>query len=315
MKTYVIGKLKRLYVPFVIVNVLFILLNNLFLRIGFYTADNTFLDLTNSYLITQKTTELMDVRTMIIGIINALFWGGGYSQLCGVTWFLSSLFMVCVGHMVWEFFISKQSKLFKNRIIVLISTLVVCLVVSFMIKRIGISLPGIITRFFGCYAAYLCGVLFREFNIVKYCNIKLGIIAFIITVVFLFVPIDTSIDLSKSMIGNPFMFVILCFSGFVFCFEIARLFVRLNIKPLEICGKESMAVFLFHPISFKIVTFLYLILAGRPMVLLAAYLTLDGENPLLPVLYLIVGIMVPLVGNKCYSLIREKFEKSVNKET
>ena len=52
MKTYVIGKLKRLYVPSVIVNVLFILLNNLFLRIGFYTADNTFIDLTNSYLIT-----------------------------------------------------------------------------------------------------------------------------------------------------------------------------------------------------------------------------------------------------------------------
>lgn len=309
MKSYVIGKLKRLYVPFVIVNVLFILLNNLFLRIGFYTADSTFLELTSSYHITQRISEPMDVHTMIIGIVNALFFSGGYSRLCGVTWFLSSLFMVCVGHMVLEFSISK---LCNKRILILILTLVVCLAISFLIKRCDISLPGIITRFFGCYAAYLCGILFREFNIVKYCNPVLGIIAFAITVVIALIPINNPIDLSKSMIGNPLLFVVLCFSGYVFCYELASLLVRLKIKPIGICGKESMAIFLFHPISFKIVTFMYLLLLGRPMILLATYLSLDGESTLLPVLYLIVGVVVPLICDKYYSLIMNKV-KALNK--
>lgn len=73
MKQYVIGKLKRLYVPFVILNVSFILLNNFFLHIGFITNDNTFLDLTSSYFLVQKTYEQMDALTMIIGVVNALF--------------------------------------------------------------------------------------------------------------------------------------------------------------------------------------------------------------------------------------------------
>jgi len=226
--------------------------------------------------------------------------------MCGVTWFLSSLFMVCVFHMVLEYVISKL--LINKRTIVLISALVFCITTCFLIHHIGISIPGIIKRLFGCYAAYICGVLCREYSILKFSNPKSGVIAFIITVVLVLLPVDTSVELSRSRIGNPFLFVVLCFSGFVFCYELARLLARTRIKPIEICGKESMAIFLFHPISFKIVTFLYLILFGRPMILLAAYPALDDENPILPVFYLFVGVMVPLVCNKYYTDIKDKIK-------
>lgn len=303
IKHYVVGKLIRLYIPFVILNAFFILLNNFFLRIGFYTEDVTFLNLTSSYQIVQRISEQMDARTMIIGVINALFFSGGYSQLCGVTWFLSSLFMVCIVHMLLELVISKQ---LNKRTVFLFLALVLCLICCFLIKYYGISFPGIIKRFFGCYVAYLCGVLFREFNCLKFCNPISGVIAFIITVIVVLFPVDTSIDLSKSMIGNPLLFIILCLSGFVFCYELARLLACLKINPVKICGKESMAIFLLHPISFKIVTFFYLLIFGRPMILLAAYLALDGECPLLPMFYIIVGVFVPLVCNKYYSVIKDK---------
>lgn len=303
MKHYVIGKIKRLYVPFIIMNVLFILLNNIFLHIGLITDDPTFLDLTSSYLLVQKTSEQMDYLTMIIGVINALFFSGGYAKMCGVTWFLSSLFMVCVVHMFLEFFISR---LLNRRTTILIMTLALCLIACLLIKNLGIGMPGIMKRFFGCYAAYLCGVLFKEFNMLKFCNPKLGVIAFIITVILVLIPLDTSVELSKSKIGNPVLFLMLCFSGFVFCYELARLFAYYNLKPVEICGKESMSIFLLHPISFKIVTFLYLLIYSRPMILLAAYPALDGENSILPVFYVIVGVFVPLVCDKYYSIIKEK---------
>ena len=67
-----------------------------------------------------------------------------------------------------------------------------------------------------------------------------------------------------------------------------------------------MSVFLFHPISFKIVIFLYLFIFGRPMILLAAYLALDGESSVLPVFYLFVGVFVPLVSNKYYTIIKNR---------
>lgn len=212
--------------------------------------------------------------------------------------------MVCVFHMVVELVISKL--LINKRTVFLILTLVLCLTACFLIRHTGISIPGIFKRFFGCYAAYICGILFKENNILKFCNPKLGVIAFIITVALVLLPIDTSVELSRSKIGNPFWFVVLCFSGFVFVYELARQLARIRIKPVEICGKESMAIFLLHPISFKLVTFLYLLLFGRPMILLAAYPALDGENIILPLFYLIVGVLVPLVCNKYYTDIKDK---------
>lgn len=309
MKHYIIGKLKRLYIPFVLLNVVFILLNNFFLRIGFITDDPNFLDLTRSYLIAQTTSQHMDCLSMITGIANALVFSAGYARLSGVTWFLSSLFMVCVGHLLWEYIITKLLKRNKiGRFVVLFFSLTLCLTFCIIIENYSIGLPGIIKRFFGCYAAYLCGVIFRELDIIKFCNPKSGVIAFIVTVVLFLIPVNTSVELSKNIIGNPFFFLVLCCSGFVFCIELARLLCSYKIKAFEICGKESMAIFLLHPISFKIVTYIYLLVFGRPMVLLAAYFALDGECLLLPLFYLLTGVFVPLACNRCYSDIKEKIK-------
>lgn len=306
MKNYFIGKVKRLYVPFIIVNITFILLNNVFLKIGFITNNNSFLEFTSKYRIPQSLADKMGIGTMVKGIVKALFFSGGYARLCGVTWFLSSLFMVSIFHMILEFFIARQFtvKEKKKRIVVLFITIIVCLIFCVIIDYIKISIPGIIRRMFGCYVAYLIGVVLREIRIINYINPVSIFVCFFITVLFNYINLDTSIELSQGRIGNPVIYPILCLCGFIFCYGFAKLLVLKNIRIIEICGKESMSIMLFHCLSFKIVSLIYLIISKRPFVLLAASPALENENVFLPFFYLFIGVFVPLGGKLVYDKIK-----------
>lgn len=101
---YVIKKIKQLYLPFVLWNSLFLLLNNFFIDINVYTNNNLFLELFNGkYACLTNYSSIKEIITKLIDIL--LF--SGETQLGGAFWFLKVLFFISILYGLSELILKK----------------------------------------------------------------------------------------------------------------------------------------------------------------------------------------------------------------
>lgn len=96
---YIISRMKRLYLPFVAVNIVYVLLNNLFVKIGFYTTDPSFLELTTDWPVQQSISSVFGIKRIVIDCIKSVGLMSGSARLVGTCWFLSTLFIVSLIHL------------------------------------------------------------------------------------------------------------------------------------------------------------------------------------------------------------------------
>jgi fucose 4-O-acetylase-like acetyltransferase len=92
-KNYVIKKIKGLYVPFVICNGLFVLLNNLFINMGIYSNNQELLNISRYWPVQQTLMQPLGLNLELKKLL-AVFLFCGPTQLGTASWFLTSLFEV-----------------------------------------------------------------------------------------------------------------------------------------------------------------------------------------------------------------------------
>lgn len=301
---YVLRKLKTLYIPFVLFNGACVLLNNFFIKINFYTSNTDLLLWENSPLVVSRFLEFkypMGVTETIKSLIKVLLFSGE-TQFGGATWFLRTLFIVAVFHAIFEF-IFKKAKV-KKIIFILIN--IICIIFSQIISQYDLHMHFGLQNVFLAYYMYSIGMILKDKKILenKKINNKIVLVcSFIISfAILVYLSMDNKISFVDNKIVNILFFTFTSILGFIMLFSFSKIFNYFE-KIFIYLGKRTIPIILFHFLSFKVVTIIYLIHNNKPLYLLAAFPCLIDNY--LWILYTIIGVVLPLAIYEIYSKIKK----------
>lgn len=286
-KSFIIRKIKTLYVPYVLYNGLFLVLHNVFVILNIYSNDPSLITLTKGSAYSQHLTDYFPLGRIIRETIKVLC-GIGTQELGSATWFLIELFVIVIFHGTISFITKKK----RNRNIVFYTLFVAMLIASVLIN--DLPMRGEIKRFPVTYVAFLLGYFLRNINIKNmYSSWSIPLSACIL----LGMVNLGNIELSTARIVNPFFFILCSISGWILLMSIAKQIIKARSfsKYLIYVGKHTMPILALHLLSFKLVSLMYILVHGRPICLLASFHILF-ETPLYYwIFYTIIGVAVPLM--------------------
>lgn len=293
-------KLKLLWLPYFVWNLVYSLLNNLFIKINVYTDNQGLLNYVSGSHV--KTHQFMNAIDIIKNVMKGAIFSGG-TEMGGAFWFLKILFAVSVCYCVGDFL---AIKVFKQ-------SLIVQLIVSVILLTIGYSLHG--QRIYGiaqvasCYCLYFMGYLLKLMK-AKYqgWNWKQFLPVFIVSfAVLLLLNQFGGVALDRNSYENPAFLLATSFMGWCFLYSIAYFITLLPIKNFFLAiGKRTLTIVIFHFLSFKIVAIIVVKVYSLPDFCMAAFPNLHGAKGMWWLAYTIVGVGIPVVLNISYRFLVNK---------
>lgn len=311
---YTKRKIKSLWVPYFLWNTVFVLLNNIFIKIGVYCVDPSFLEAA-----TGERNELaiyFGLKDYVVAIIKGCLMLDT-AQVGGALWFLRSLLVISVGHNLVKYFI-KNIK-YKN---VIMGVIIAAAIISAMLMgSINSLVPNwesnrLLTivikagrQLFAPYLVYLTGMLLKKVSINTFIQNRRVVCCIISFIMLVFMSKIGRVDLSMGIITNIFFFMLASILGWLFVMPIGYSIVGENIlsKGLEYMGKHTMCIIALHLISFKLVSAFYLLITNSDFMLLASFPVLDKTNRILWVFYSLVGVFLPLLLDMFYRKCKKKY--------
>lgn len=302
---FVKQRIKTLWIPYVKYGVLFVLLHNFFIDIHVYD--------------TAVNKEWMDIHPYTNAeILKSLLLVFSFQQpelMPGPLWFVVVLFFAMI-----IFFISNKTASFfppKRRLLIILLISVIsgglgCYFISIerMFRfRFEVSLlmqPML-------FAGFICH---RYWHMaLKYINYIAGIIFLVLLVLYAYV-LGVEIDISACRIENPSVFYSAALFGIGFCLCLSYYINKTNYlkKIIAYAGENSYHIMALHFLSFKIISYIYVVVYEKPISVLAEfpYITGDWWVP-----YTIAGVFIPLIfigllrkgGNYIEDLIKKIWTK------
>lgn len=295
LKKFIINKVKRLYLPYVIGNGICILLNNFFIDLNIYNITNH---------------QYYTIKEIIINIIKVMLFKGN-TEMLGATWFLGILFIITISYAIIEYVLNKNIniKKHKNKIQLLIA--VVLLLLGCYLSREDFNIKFINLSIFTCYILFYIGERFR-----KYEKDRKNIIRIVITLLsFVFlILLDKygTIELSKNEYTNPIYFIIVSLLGWYMVYNVSYYLSKLKIinKILQYIGEHTMPILIFHFIAFKIINLVLVIVLRQDYKLIGNFPVLYKDNHWW-IIYTIFGIGIPLLINKIWILLKSRNRKEL----
>lgn len=285
-RTFILRKIRSLWLPFVLCNALFNLVHNLFLEIGIYSDNPMFIKMAagaNNYLQEYRTAS-----EICIEIIKNLFFAGG-SQLGGATWFLRTLFQVLFVYMIIIYITGKYN---STKLVICISAFV-CIVGASIVSMYNLKFPLGMHSFFAAFLAFLAGVLINKTDFNKIIS-KHKYKAVVICFLSLFMLNKYGkVDMASGNITNVVFFLISSVTGWFMLYSIASCKCIRDNRLLVYTGRHTLSIMALHFLAFKIVTWIYLSISGGDMLYLAAFPVIRNV-PFLWVFYTLCGVAVPL---------------------
>lgn len=303
----------RLMLPYYVCNVTFILLHNIFIEVGVYTDNPEILEI-QDLPIEQFVAGHLSLKSMIPYVYHALCNEGG-GQLTGATWFLYTLFCVCISHCFAEYLISKCHNR-KVKEIIWIGILGILISISWVASEgkldsfaynRHLKLPA-------AYLLYLIGVKLRRLSVfntwkqhhIFYCA-SAGIVLCLLSKI-------GTIELSMYRIINPAFLILTSISGWVLLNSLGDLFVGKTAGAvLSYIGKNTLPILMLHMISFKIVSYIIVQIKGIPFYLVALYTIIFDTSEWEKILYTIVGCSVPIALSLGFKRLIRLLTRSTNK--
>ncbi|MFG6328327.1 MAG: acyltransferase [Lachnospiraceae bacterium] len=298
-KVFVLKKIKSLWLPFVLCNALFNLIHNFLLETGIYSDNPQFLKMVtgpNNYLQPYRT-----VSATCKEIIKNLLFAGG-SQLGGATWFLRTLFQVLLVYMV----IIYISRKFNSRKIMLCISGFICITGATIVSIYNLRLPLGIHSFFAAFAVFQTGVfvhnacLDKRFSRHKY---KVIVISFLLLCL---LNRYGKVNMSSGNITNIVFFLAVSITGWVLLYSIASCKSIRENKLLIYIGQHTLSIMVLHLLAFKIVTWIYILISNRDVLLLAAFPVIS-KVPYLWAFYTLCGVAVPLFAEAVFLKFKKAF--------
>lgn len=281
---FVKKRVKGLYFPFLKYGIFFLLLHNVFFRFNIYNGEYGFQG-GASFLYAAS-----DYWEKFLGLLKF----GGAEQLLGAYWFLSSLFIVSILFLCLFYFADRFGKQRRQ------SLLFVCITFVYIsgggIATLGMHLPRSLERemiaLFPFYLGYLSSNNLRVKDFLsKYQNAAVGCACCLLL---LCLTRWGSVELVTSEITNPLFFLLCTFLG---CWMTMSFSVSLpwGRKFVAYAGEHTMGILTFHFLCFKLVNLLKIDCYDWPAVRLAEFPVIGENNTYWWLLYVVVGVEVPLL--------------------
>lgn len=298
-------KIKTLYVPYALCAILFTLLNNFFLRIGFYDG---------------QIIPYQDKKNMLINCIKGLLFFKS-TQMGGATWFLRILFFVSVIFAIINYILKKIK--IHNTVIIQISISLIFLSIVWFFKNsiynLNQSIYFFISEFALGYLTYCLGVCMNHyflFERIKSLSFEIIILLISISFTILFYQNSiATISIDKGEFYNPFFFIFASLTGFILLFNISKiiLYIYPKEKLLTTIGQNTMSIMLFHFFFFKLGNLLFIQSYKLEKSLLASFPTLynkvNKNHIIIGGGYLFIGIFLPIFISLLFKTIRRQWNK------
>lgn len=285
-KEFIKKRVKSLYMPFVLLESLFLLFHNLFVKIGLYN------ELSNTKLI-------LNLKNIIVNFFKILTLGYG-EQLAGPLYFLISLLEINI--LFWC--LLKISKKFKNK------GYLICILISTILFFVGCytKLPRMLSQSLIGLFFYSFGFLFKKIEK----KIKFRLDFFIILSIIVWVCSRYNfVDISKLSITYKPLLIISGLCGTYLILYIANKLEFLNNKFILYCGENTLYVLAFHFLAFKIIVLIELIIYKVDFVKLGIFPAYQ-QNLTWSIILTFFGVIIPLGINKLKDLIKYKINKVQN---
>lgn len=292
--TFLKKRIKGLYIPFVKWSVFFLLLHNLFLRVGIYNTYYGYEGGSFSYTILDTFQRLGKI----------LFTMTVYEEILGGFWFLRSLFVTCLLIAVVSFILknSCNSCKSKNWLICLLF-----LVTTIVIRRIAPDNEFCREISMGCLGAmfYMLGYLLMPFA--HYWENKYCCLLCCISLLFFFYYFKAGISMGCGYNKVvPFAFSALSGTLLTIYFskqsEIRMPFLK---RSLYYIGNHTLEILALHFLVFRFVSYFFTIIYGIDVVHVAEHPVIkDIVSP--PcywwIIYSVAGIVIPLLLNRIWQI-------------
>ena len=254
IKDYLVNKIKRLYIPFIIVNISAILIHNLFYVIGIIGDYYTF-------------------NEIIINSIKALMFNVP-DLLCAPTWFIFALFVVGLCYL----FLFKVAKIFgKYQDLAIIFASSVMFVIGCLYKNLFASITyancSIITIIFVSMIFMTFGYLIKKYKIRQYVDSNdkvrlLIIVASIVCLLLINSVFEFNLDYRTGQFNSAKLFILASISGYVVLSRIPMILIKSNailVKMFNYLGKHTLTILLWHGIFFNVITIFQVLLFNTPI--------------------------------------------------
>lgn len=313
-RTFIAHRIKGLYLPFWRWSVILLILHNLLFSISILNEQygNAANGVMHPYNWHQFGQHLWSITMNM----------SGYNDfLCGTFWFFRALFLASIGFLL-VFKILKKSEYFKDNVAAGWGIFIIGLVLTFWKVADGLTLTGIAQ---GGYRELMgltfmaAGFLLRQYNFVVRTTWKVALPCFLFLILasFLF---PTSMAWNPSMkefISLPLPAIAAFVSLTYACTFIDK---KDNIikRSLVYIGNNTLYIFAFHLLAFKVVSALKLWYYDLPWASIGSHPTIFAppSNLLWILLYAIAGIGLPLIWMVGYKhiagLINITEKKTIN---
>lgn len=285
-KSFIIKRVKSLWLPFALCNGIFSVCHNLFLQLGIYTSDENILLL--DPVMSRYLCNPMEAKEILLAVTKNLLFAGE-TLLGGAMWFLRTLFVVSVVHLVirWIAVHWKHGRIVQ---VVLIAT---TFLMAELTSRYEIRLPMGIHTCFAAYIAFLCGMMLKRTDTMEKTKEKAPILiagSMIILVIGNFLG---GVSMNGGRITNVAFFVVMSLAGWILLWEISRYIKGICADVFIYCGQHSIWIVMLHFLAFKLVSVVYQKSTGASSLVTALFPVI--QDGFLWIAYVLTGTFVPLL--------------------
>ncbi|MBD5449897.1 MAG: acyltransferase family protein [Lachnospiraceae bacterium] len=306
-------RLKSLYIPYVFCNMILICLHNLFYKINIYTDNPSFVE--NDILhASYGAVSAYTTKDFIYHIILTLGFVDG-EQLAGTIWFLRALFEVSILYVMIDY-VSRKCNRYRTCFIFASSIFIITIGYFLNINNIHI-ITGIEQT---CYyfIFFTIGVFLQRINIEKVLQFAhthgIYVISVILSASVLIVNNYLFSHALVAEVNSPFFYVTNGMCGGYCLMAIAKILMKSHFTEfVAYMGRNSLHIMLWHFLSFKLVSYGYIMFHNMPAYYIASFPVLKVRY--LWIIYTIVGIALPLVTayilQMAMKFLKHRFEKSL----
>lgn len=291
---YYLRKIKTLWWTYFLWNTIFILLNNVFIKISIYT-DN--IELEKTYGIYNSLNHYMSLKETLIAIAKGLFMLGSGTKMGGAFWFLMVLFGISIAYATIQHLLMRSR--FCSQHYMKIQG-----IIALLILGIGYGLQKAENMIYGISPCFSVYILFYIGNCLKSLHEKYEEKKLypqrVITVVIasgclLCMNHMGSVNLGKNDYESPLFLLLASLAGWFILYEASYFLAEAKLgKMIEVIGENSLTIMIFHFLSFKLVSMIGILLEQKPFYLMAAFPVLYNDG-IWWLFYTVAGVCVPVL--------------------
>ena len=289
-KTFLIKRIKSLYIPYVTYGSVFLILHNIFCYIGLYSVDTTY-----------------SMGELIKNFFSLLKFNY-FEALSGVFWFFKSLFVVSLSFELIVYILHKFQYC-KLLIIICLGFLSIVGIgacyYSFPCNKTLANLALLPVFFVGYYVSRNSICLLRYFKRYRF---------LVIFACFAILLINSNYEVSINAqdIGpNPIIFYVCAFCGIYLTLYVVDHTPKSLYKWIDYIGKNTAPIFIWHFLFFRIASLIIILFNRLNINNLKLHPVIPNHNIIWLFIYIIIGVGGSLLIDKMIKTMKRFFKEKI----